>query len=108
MWKCQAAHLVDLVVEDRGFWWKVSHDWQAFVRIVGANVSAMEEQVNQAEGEQGSLPGAFKKIFRTMNVSAFLNVSISQAQHCSRKCSHADVRGVKLCGQVGRHANYTV
>ncbi|XP_023667527.1 biogenesis of lysosome-related organelles complex 1 subunit 4 [Paramormyrops kingsleyae] len=46
---------------------------EAFVRIVGANVSAMEEQVNQAEGEQGSLPGAFKKIFRTMNVSAFLN-----------------------------------
>lgn len=42
--------------------------------MVGANVSAMEEQVLQAEGELGTLPGAFKKILRTMTVPGFLNV----------------------------------
>ncbi|KAM3858491.1 biogenesis of lysosome-related organelles complex 1 subunit 4 [Diretmus argenteus] len=46
---------------------------EAFVKMVGANVTAMEEQVTQAEGEQGTLPGAFKKIFRTMSVPGFLN-----------------------------------
>lgn len=43
--------------------------------MVAANVSVMEEQVVEAEGEARTLPGAFKKIFRTMNVSGFLNVS---------------------------------
>lgn len=43
--------------------------------MVGANVNAMEEQVTQAEGELGTLPGAFKKILRTMSVPGFLNVS---------------------------------
>lgn len=43
--------------------------------MVGANVSAMEEQVTQAEGELGTLPSAFKKILRTMSVPGFLNVS---------------------------------
>lgn len=47
---------------------------QAFVKMVGANVNAMEEQVTQAEGELGTLPGAFKKILRTMTVPGFLNV----------------------------------
>lgn len=42
--------------------------------MVGANVSAMEEQVTQAEGELGTLPGAFKKILRTMSAPGFLNV----------------------------------
>ncbi|KAM6959422.1 biogenesis of lysosome-related organelles complex 1 subunit 4 [Aplochiton taeniatus] len=46
---------------------------EAFVKMVGANVSAMEEQVTHAEGEQGTLPGAFRKIFRTMSVPGFLN-----------------------------------
>lgn len=46
---------------------------EAFVKMVGANVSAMEEQVLQAEGEVGTLPGAFKKILRTMSVPGFLN-----------------------------------
>ncbi|XP_062266632.1 biogenesis of lysosome-related organelles complex 1 subunit 4 [Platichthys flesus] len=46
---------------------------EAFVKMVGANVNAMEEQVTQAEGEVGTLPGAFKKIFRTMSVPGFLN-----------------------------------
>ncbi|KAJ8403055.1 hypothetical protein AAFF_G00359710 [Aldrovandia affinis] len=57
---------------------------EAFVKMVGINVTAMEEQVAQAEGEQGTLPGAFKKIFRTMNVPAFLNKPASprrQPQH---------------------------
>ncbi|XP_029370367.1 biogenesis of lysosome-related organelles complex 1 subunit 4 [Echeneis naucrates] len=44
---------------------------EAFVKMVGANVSAMEEQVTQAEGESGTLPGAFKKILRS--VPSFLN-----------------------------------
>ncbi|XP_010872098.1 biogenesis of lysosome-related organelles complex 1 subunit 4 [Esox lucius] len=44
-----------------------------FVKMVGANVSAMEEQVTLAEGEQGTLPGAFRKMFRTMSVPGFLN-----------------------------------
>lgn len=45
------------------------------MKMVAANVSVMEEQVVEAEGETRTLPGAFKKIFRTMNVSGFLNVS---------------------------------
>lgn len=46
---------------------------EAFVKMVGANVNAMEEQVTLAEGDLGSLPGAFKKILRTMSVPGFLN-----------------------------------
>ncbi|XP_054619192.1 biogenesis of lysosome-related organelles complex 1 subunit 4 [Dunckerocampus dactyliophorus] len=46
---------------------------ESFVKMVGANVNAMEEQVTQAEGELGTLPGAFKKILRTMSVPGFLN-----------------------------------
>ncbi|XP_047460848.1 biogenesis of lysosome-related organelles complex 1 subunit 4 [Mugil cephalus] len=46
---------------------------EAFVKMVGANVNAMEEQVTQAEGELGTLPGTFKKILRTMSVPGFLN-----------------------------------
>ncbi|XP_029022504.1 biogenesis of lysosome-related organelles complex 1 subunit 4 [Betta splendens] len=46
---------------------------EAFVKMVGANVNAMEEQVTQAEGEIGTLPGAFKKMFRTMSAPGFLN-----------------------------------
>ncbi|XP_026203224.1 biogenesis of lysosome-related organelles complex 1 subunit 4 [Anabas testudineus] len=46
---------------------------EAFIKMVGANVSTMEEQVTQAEGELGTLPGAFKKIFRTMSTPGFLN-----------------------------------
>lgn len=43
--------------------------------MVGANVNAMEDQVTQAEGELGTLPGTFKKILRTMSVPGFLNVT---------------------------------
>lgn len=43
--------------------------------MVAANVNTMEEQVTLAEGELGTLPGAFKKILRTMTVPGFLNVS---------------------------------
>ncbi|XP_077446587.1 biogenesis of lysosome-related organelles complex 1 subunit 4 [Stigmatopora argus] len=46
---------------------------EGFVKMVGANVSAMEEQLVHAEGEVSTLPGAFKKIFRTMSVPGFLN-----------------------------------
>lgn len=50
--------------------------------MVGANVNAMEEQVTQVEGEVGTLPGAFKKIFRTMAVPGFLNVSSLRVYTC--------------------------
>uniref|UniRef100_A0A3B5MR10 Biogenesis of lysosomal organelles complex-1, subunit 4, cappuccino n=1 Tax=Xiphophorus couchianus TaxID=32473 RepID=A0A3B5MR10_9TELE len=50
---------------------------QAFVKMVGTNVSAMEEQVTQAETELGTLPSAFKKILRTMTVPGFLNKQAS-------------------------------
>lgn len=50
--------------------------------MVGANVTAMEEQVTQAEGELGTLPSAFKKIFRNMSVPNFLNVSVLQMSIC--------------------------
>ncbi|KAK6323862.1 hypothetical protein J4Q44_G00062010 [Coregonus suidteri] len=53
----------------------------AFVKIVGANVNVMEEQVTQAEREQGTLPGAFRKMFRTMNVPGFLNKPASPRRH---------------------------
>lgn len=46
---------------------------EAFVKMVGANVSAMEEQVTLAEGDLGTLPETFKKILRTMSVPGFLN-----------------------------------
>lgn len=55
--------------------WNFPMCLQAFVKMVGANVTAMEEQVTQAEGELGTLPSAFKKILRTMSVPGFLNVS---------------------------------
>ncbi|XP_033981305.1 biogenesis of lysosome-related organelles complex 1 subunit 4 [Trematomus bernacchii] len=44
---------------------------EAFVKMVGTNVNEMEDQVTLAEGELGTLPGAFKKIFRS--VPGFLN-----------------------------------
>ncbi|XP_004074290.1 biogenesis of lysosome-related organelles complex 1 subunit 4 [Oryzias latipes] len=46
---------------------------EAFVKMVGANVSAMEEQVVQAEGELGTLPSTFKKILRSVTSPGFLN-----------------------------------
>ncbi|XP_021427904.2 biogenesis of lysosome-related organelles complex 1 subunit 4 [Oncorhynchus mykiss] len=54
-----------------------------FVKMVGANVNVMEEHVTQAEKEQGTLPGAFRKIFRTISVPSFLNkpASPSRQQH---------------------------
>lgn len=50
---------------------------QSFVKMVGANVNVMEEHLTQAEGELGTIPSAFKKIFRTMSVPGFLNVSFA-------------------------------
>ncbi|XP_061676670.1 biogenesis of lysosome-related organelles complex 1 subunit 4 [Syngnathoides biaculeatus] len=46
---------------------------EGFVKMVGANVGAMEVQLSQAEGDLATLPGAFKKILRTMSVPGFLN-----------------------------------
>ncbi|XP_061616816.1 biogenesis of lysosome-related organelles complex 1 subunit 4 [Phyllopteryx taeniolatus] len=46
---------------------------EGFVKMVGANVGAMEMQLSQAEGDLSTLPGAFKKILRTMSVPGFLN-----------------------------------
>uniref|UniRef100_A0A1A8H5K3 Biogenesis of lysosomal organelles complex-1, subunit 4, cappuccino n=1 Tax=Nothobranchius korthausae TaxID=1143690 RepID=A0A1A8H5K3_9TELE len=50
---------------------------EAFVKMVGANVNAMEEQLMQAEGELGTLPSTFKKILRTMTAPSFLNKQAS-------------------------------
>ncbi|XP_042600708.1 biogenesis of lysosome-related organelles complex 1 subunit 4-like [Cyprinus carpio] len=58
--------------EMRGIYRKIDN-LEAFVKMVGANVSAMEEQVTQVEGEVGTLPGTFKKFLRTMAVPGFLN-----------------------------------
>ncbi|XP_029920274.1 biogenesis of lysosome-related organelles complex 1 subunit 4 [Myripristis murdjan] len=58
---------------------------EAFVKMVGANVSAMEEQVTQAEGELGTLPSAFKKILRTMTVPGFLNKPASPRRPASHQ-----------------------
>lgn len=68
------------------------------MKMVAANVSVMEEQVVEAEGEARTLPGAFKKIFRTMNVSGFLNVSnVMRREHVMKyaallraDCKHPD------------------
>lgn len=60
---------------------------EAFVKVVGSNVGAMEEQVTQAEGELGTLPGAFKKILRSMSVPGFLNKPASP-----RRTSHHQQR----------------
>lgn len=57
--------------------------------MVGANVNALEEQVTQVEGEVGTLPGAFKKIFRTMAVPGFLNVSFFYYIHACRGIWHS-------------------
>lgn len=58
---------------------------EAFVKMVGANVNAMEEQVTQAEGELGTLPGAFKKILRTMTIPSFLNKQSSPRRPATRQ-----------------------
>nr|XP_046274665.1 biogenesis of lysosome-related organelles complex 1 subunit 4 [Scatophagus argus] len=65
---------------------------EAFVKMVGANVSAMEEQVTQAEGELGTLPGAFKKILRTMTVPGFLNKPTSPRRPAARQ--HQEIPSV--------------
>ncbi|MBN3321126.1 BL1S4 protein, partial [Atractosteus spatula] len=46
---------------------------EAFVKMVSHNVGVMEEQVTQAEADMSTLPSAFRKIFRTMNVPGFLS-----------------------------------
>lgn len=71
--------------------------------MVGANVNAMEEQVTQAEGELGTLPGAFKKILRTMSVPGFLNVSTPLCTcefvvlHCQFTCSSLHMNCMCSC-----------
>ncbi|XP_069552937.1 biogenesis of lysosome-related organelles complex 1 subunit 4 [Brachyistius frenatus] len=65
---------------------------EAFVKMVGANVNAMEEQVAQAEGELGTIPGAFKKILRTMSVPGFLNKPGSPRRPASQQ--HQEVPSV--------------
>lgn len=68
---------------------------QAFVKMVGANVNVMEEHLTQAEGELGTIPSAFKKIFRTMSVPGFLNVT---APHIlKRKSERRATSGNVVC-----------
>ncbi|XP_017276658.1 biogenesis of lysosome-related organelles complex 1 subunit 4 [Kryptolebias marmoratus] len=67
---------------------------EAFVKMVGANVSAMEEQVTQAEGELGTLPSAFKKILRTMTVPGFLNKQASPRRSAPHQHQHQEMPSV--------------
>lgn len=70
---------------------------QTFVKMVGANVTAMEEQVTQAEGELGTLPSAFKKIFRNMSVPNFLNVSNPCLFYVSWGSTDQTTKGAESC-----------
>uniref|UniRef100_A0A3Q2PWZ5 Biogenesis of lysosomal organelles complex-1, subunit 4, cappuccino n=1 Tax=Fundulus heteroclitus TaxID=8078 RepID=A0A3Q2PWZ5_FUNHE len=65
---------------------------EAFVKMVGANVSAMEQQVTQAEADLGTLPSAFKKILRTMAVPGFLNKQASPSRRAPHQ--HQEVPSV--------------
>ncbi|XP_066089412.1 biogenesis of lysosome-related organelles complex 1 subunit 4 [Saccopteryx bilineata] len=46
---------------------------EAFVRMIGASVARMEEQVARAEAELGSFPSAFRKLLHTIPVSSIFN-----------------------------------
>ncbi|XP_069764829.1 biogenesis of lysosome-related organelles complex 1 subunit 4 isoform X2 [Narcine bancroftii] len=46
---------------------------EAFVKMIGQNLSALDDQVTQAEAELGSFPSAFRKILHSFSTSAFFN-----------------------------------
>ncbi|KAM8801080.1 biogenesis of lysosome-related organelles complex 1 subunit 4 [Rhynchonycteris naso] len=46
---------------------------EAFVRMIGASVARMEEQVARAEAELGSFPSAFRKLLHTIPVTSIFN-----------------------------------
>ncbi|CAM9707448.1 biogenesis of lysosome-related organelles complex 1 subunit 4-like isoform X1 [Lampetra fluviatilis] len=48
---------------------------EAFVRLVGRDVQAMEDAVVAAEREQGSLPHSMTKFFRSISMPSFLSKS---------------------------------
>ncbi|KAM9434807.1 biogenesis of lysosome-related organelles complex 1 subunit 4 [Clarias gariepinus] len=66
---------------------------EAFVKMVATNVSVMEDRVIEAEGEARTLPGAFKKIFRTMNVSGLLNKP-SSPKRAPQQQQHQEIPSV--------------
>ncbi|XP_061449600.1 biogenesis of lysosome-related organelles complex 1 subunit 4 [Rhineura floridana] len=51
---------------------------EAFVKMVGNNVSGLEEQIIKAESDLGTFPNTFKKLLQTINVPSFLNKSSSR------------------------------
>uniref|UniRef100_V9KSU9 Cappuccino-like protein n=2 Tax=Callorhinchus milii TaxID=7868 RepID=V9KSU9_CALMI len=50
---------------------------EVFVKMIGQNVGALDEQVTQAEAELGMFPNAFKKILHSFSAQSFLNKSSS-------------------------------
>ncbi|XP_062925437.1 biogenesis of lysosome-related organelles complex 1 subunit 4 [Mobula hypostoma] len=46
---------------------------EAFVKMIGKNLSTLDDQVTQAEAELGTFPSAFKKILHSFSSSAFFN-----------------------------------
>ncbi|XP_059801496.1 biogenesis of lysosome-related organelles complex 1 subunit 4 [Hypanus sabinus] len=46
---------------------------EAFVKMIGKNLSSLDDQVTQAEAELGTFPSAFKKILHSFSSSAFFN-----------------------------------
>lgn len=55
---------------------------EAFVRMIGASVARMEEQVARAEAELGSFPSTFRKLLHTINVPSFFHKApSSRPQH---------------------------
>nr|XP_014710729.2 LOW QUALITY PROTEIN: biogenesis of lysosome-related organelles complex 1 subunit 4 [Equus asinus] len=55
---------------------------EAFVRMIGASVARMEEQVARAEAELGAFPSTFRKLLHTINVPSFFHKApSSRPQH---------------------------
>ncbi|XP_051873060.1 biogenesis of lysosome-related organelles complex 1 subunit 4-like [Pristis pectinata] len=46
---------------------------EAFVKMIGKNLSTLDDQVTQAEAELGTFPSAFRKILHSFSSSAFFN-----------------------------------
>ncbi|XP_078283064.1 biogenesis of lysosome-related organelles complex 1 subunit 4-like [Rhinoraja longicauda] len=50
---------------------------EAFVKMVGQNLSTLDDQVTRAEAEFGTFPSAFRKMLQSFSPSAFFNKSSS-------------------------------
>ncbi|XP_032869994.1 biogenesis of lysosome-related organelles complex 1 subunit 4-like isoform X1 [Amblyraja radiata] len=50
---------------------------EAFVKLVGQNLSTLDDQVTQAEAQFGTFPSAFRKMLQSFSPSTFFNKSSS-------------------------------